>query len=69
MRRAALATLLALGAVAVMAVPALASKTVNLPATFRSLQAIENLPVELVLVSHGEPVLEDGRCAIRLALG
>jgi hypothetical protein len=35
----------------------------------RSLQAIANLPVELVLVSHGEPVLEDGGSAIQLALG
>jgi hypothetical protein len=35
----------------------------------RSLQAIAELPVELVLVSHGEPVLHDGRRAIELALG
>jgi hypothetical protein len=35
----------------------------------RSLRAIAELPVELVLVSHGEPVLEDGRRAIQLALG
>jgi glyoxylase-like metal-dependent hydrolase (beta-lactamase superfamily II) len=34
----------------------------------RSLRAIAELPVELVLVSHGEPVLEDGRRAIELAL-
>jgi hypothetical protein len=34
----------------------------------RSLRAIAGLPVEIVLVSHGEPVLEDGRRAIRLAL-
>ncbi len=34
----------------------------------RSLRAIAELPVELVLVSHGEPVLEDGRAAIELAL-
>ena len=34
----------------------------------RSLQAIAALPVELVLVSHGEPVLEDGRRAIESAL-
>ena len=34
----------------------------------RSLRAIGELPVELVLVSHGEPVLEDGRRAIELAL-
>jgi hypothetical protein len=35
----------------------------------RSLRAIAELPVELVLVSHGEPVLEGGRRAIELALG
>lgn len=34
----------------------------------RSLRAIAELPVELVLVSHGEPVLEDGHRAIQLAL-
>ena len=34
----------------------------------RSLRAIADLPVELVLVSHGDPVLEDGRRAIQLAL-
>lgn len=34
----------------------------------RSLQTIAELPVELVLVSHGEPVLEGGRAAIELAL-
>jgi len=34
----------------------------------RSLRAIAALLVELVLVSHGDPVLEDGRGAIRLAL-
>jgi hypothetical protein len=33
----------------------------------RSLRAIAELPVELVLVSHGEPVLHDGRRAIELA--
>jgi hypothetical protein len=35
----------------------------------RSLQTIARLPVERVLVSHGEPVLADGRRAIELALG
>jgi glyoxylase-like metal-dependent hydrolase (beta-lactamase superfamily II) len=45
--------------------PALADRA----ALDRSLQAIAELPVELVLVSHGAPVLEDGRGAIRLALG
>jgi len=34
----------------------------------RSLRTINELPVELVLVSHGEPVLQDGRRAIELAL-
>jgi hypothetical protein len=34
----------------------------------RSLRAIADLPVELVLVSHGDPVLQDGRRAIQLAL-
>ena len=34
----------------------------------RSLRGIAELPVELVLVSHGEPVLEHGRRAIQLAL-
>jgi hypothetical protein len=33
-----------------------------------ALQPILELPVELVLVSHGEPVLEDGRAAIERAL-
>ena len=35
----------------------------------RSLRALAELPVELVLVSHGVPVLSDGRRAIELALG
>lgn len=34
----------------------------------QSLQAIAELPVERVLVSHGDPVLENGRRAIELAL-
>ena len=34
----------------------------------RSLRTIAELPIELVLVSHGEPVLEEGRRAIELAL-
>ena len=34
----------------------------------RSLRPIAELPVELVLVSHGEPVLHDGRRAIELAI-
>jgi hypothetical protein len=39
------------------------------PALDRSLRAITELPVDRVLVSHGEPVVEDGRRAIQLALG
>jgi glyoxylase-like metal-dependent hydrolase (beta-lactamase superfamily II) len=35
----------------------------------RSLRPIAELPVDLVLVSHGEPVLSDGSRAIELALG
>jgi glyoxylase-like metal-dependent hydrolase (beta-lactamase superfamily II) len=41
----------------------------NQAALDRSLRAIAELPVERVLVSHGEPVLENGRRAIELALG
>jgi hypothetical protein len=33
-----------------------------------ALRPLLELPVELVLVSHGEPVLRDGRAAIRAAL-
>ena len=33
-----------------------------------SLEPLLELPVELVLVSHGEPVLADGRAALALAL-
>jgi hypothetical protein len=38
------------------------------PALDRSLRAIAALPIELVLVSHGEPVVSAGRRAIELAL-
>ena len=34
----------------------------------KSLSPLLELPVERVLVSHGEPVLADGRAALRLAL-
>ena len=34
----------------------------------RSLRALLDLPVERVLVSHGEPVLEDGHAALERAL-
>jgi len=34
----------------------------------RSLRTIAELPIELVLVSHGEPVLENGKGAVELAL-
>jgi hypothetical protein len=37
-------------------------------ALYRSLRRIAELPVELVLVSHGEPVLDNGKNAIELAL-
>ena len=53
------------GGLALCPSPALADRA----ALDRSLQAIAGLPVELVLVSHGQPVLQDGRRAIRLALG
>jgi len=33
------------------------------------LRPLLELPIELVLVSHGEPVVEDGREELRLALG
>jgi glyoxylase-like metal-dependent hydrolase (beta-lactamase superfamily II) len=33
-----------------------------------ALRVLLDLPVEMVLVSHGEPVLEDGRAAIERAL-
>jgi hypothetical protein len=33
-----------------------------------ALRPLLDLPVELVLVSHGEPVLEHGRAAIAAAL-
>jgi hypothetical protein len=52
------------GGLALAPSPALADPA----ALERSLQAIVQLPVELVLVSHGEPVLEGGRDAIELAL-
>ena len=35
----------------------------------RELQArLPSLPIEMVLVSHGEPVLHDGRAAVERAL-
>ena len=33
-----------------------------------ALRTLLDLPVELVLVSHGEPVLDDGRAALERAL-
>ena len=45
------------GGLALVPSPALADPS----ALDRSLRAIAELPVELVLVSHGEPVLENGR--------
>ncbi len=52
------------GGLALVPSPALEDRA----ALDRSLRAIAELPVELVLVSHGEPVLQDGRRAIDLAL-
>ena len=52
------------GGLAVVPSPALADRA----ALERSLRKLAELPVELVLVSHGEPVLQDGRRAIELAL-
>jgi hypothetical protein len=52
------------GGLAVVPSPALDDRA----ALGRSLQAIAELPVELVLVSHGDPVLRDGRRAIESAL-
>jgi hypothetical protein len=52
------------GGLALVPSPALTDRA----ALDRSLQAIAELPVERVLVSHGDPVLRDGRAAIELAL-
>jgi hypothetical protein len=52
------------GGLALVPSPALEDRA----ALGRSLGTIAELPVERVLVSHGEPVLEDGRAAIELAL-
>ncbi|HZT94831.1 MAG TPA: hypothetical protein VE985_10185 [Gaiellaceae bacterium] len=53
------------GGLALVPSPALTDRA----ALDRSLWTIAELPVELVLVSHGEPVLRDGRRAIESALG
>ena len=42
--------------------------TVKLPALAASLRPLLDLPVVRVLVSHGEPVLRDGRAALERAL-
>jgi hypothetical protein len=52
------------GGLALVPSPAIADRA----ALDGSLRAIAELPVELVLVSHGEPVLHDGRRAIELAI-
>ena len=52
------------GGIALVPSPALEDRA----ALDRSLRAIAELQVELVLVSHGDPVLQDGRRAIDLAL-
>jgi glyoxylase-like metal-dependent hydrolase (beta-lactamase superfamily II) len=53
------------GGIALVPSPALEDRD----ALDRSLHVLAELPVERVLVSHGEPVLSDGRRAIGLALG
>ena len=40
----------------------------KLPELRETLRALLDLPIEMVLVSHGEPVLEDGRSALARAL-
>jgi hypothetical protein len=52
------------GGLALVPSPALADRA----ALDRSLRTIADLPVELVLVSHGEPVLRGGRRAIESAM-
>ena len=52
------------GGLALVPSPALTDRA----ALDRSLRPIAELPIELVLVSHGEPVLENGKNAIELAL-
>jgi len=52
------------GGLAVVPSPALADRA----ALERSLRAIAALPIELVLVSHGQPVLQNGRRAIESAI-
>jgi hypothetical protein len=52
------------GGLALVPSPALADRA----ALDRSLRRIAELPVELVLVSHGEPVLRGGRRAIESAM-
>jgi hypothetical protein len=42
---------------------------VNRPGLVELLRALVDLPIERVLVSHGEPVLHDGRAALVHALG
>jgi hypothetical protein len=42
---------------------------VNRPGLVELLRALVELPIERVLVSHGEPVLHDGRAALVRALG
>jgi hypothetical protein len=41
---------------------------IGLPALRRALRPLLDLPIELVLVSHGDPVLGDGQAAIARAL-
>jgi hypothetical protein len=44
------------------------SSGINVPELRRALRPLLDLPVELVLVSHGEPVLREGRHALARAL-
>ena len=53
------------GGLALVPSPALIDRA----ALDKSLESLLELPVERVLVSHGEPVLENGVDAMRLALG
>jgi glyoxylase-like metal-dependent hydrolase (beta-lactamase superfamily II) len=52
------------GGLALVPSPALVDRA----ALDRSLQSLLELPIERVLVSHGEPVLQDGLAAMRAAL-
>jgi hypothetical protein len=42
--------------------------TIDAPALREALRPLVDLPIELLLVSHGEPILSDGRAALERAL-